>query len=341
MNRRIEFRKELIQYFEEKGYKVSEAFCIKNNGERDGIVFHNKSAFSPVLYLEDLYEKYSRGISVSKLAEKMIARLSDGDEMEKMLQEFPVMNLLCDYAQIRRNVRLCMVSKSTNKSLLAETPHRDYGDFAAIVYWMQETESNISMRMLMNRNALNKMKADFDTVFKDAYINMMGEFELKSMEDVLYELIAQQLKTEEMGEIPAEQYIQRMCQGMELYLLTHKSGVFGSAALCYQRELDKASERIGGDYIIIPSSINELILVPFRRNIPLEAISELVRQINAEQLDQEERLAENVYIYLEKEKRLINDREYLQKTQNERVSELHQRSEYAAREEWRNDRCLM
>ncbi len=333
------FRKELTDCLRGKGYDVSEAFCVKNNGGKDGIVFHDKSPFSPVFYTGELLEQHTGGRTIQETAQYLIGKLERTYRTGQIFHYLPSLEKRQDYQKIRRDVRLCMVQKSANRELLAETPHRDYGDFAAVAYWV--TGESVEVRILLRQNVLDMLGTGFEMVFKDAYINMMGEFELKSMEEMLYETVAAQLRAEQMKEVPADRYIHRMCQGTELYLLTHKTGRFGSAAMCYQREMERAAGRAGGDFVIIPSSIHELLLLPVRRNIPLEAVSELVRRINAGQADQEECLSDTIYIYSQKEKRILAEREYLQKIQTGQMNGQYRKSERAAGEEWEAERCLM
>lgn len=333
------FREELMDCLAEKGYDVAEAFCVKNNGGKDGIVFHDESPFSPVFYTDGLLEQHIRGRTTEEIATQMIEERAQAHTTGQIFRYLPSAEKRQDYQKIRRDLRLCMVRKSANRELLAETPHRDYGDFAAVAYWV--TGESVEVRMLLRQDVLDVLGTGFEQIFRDAYINMMGEFELKSMEEMLYETVAAQLKAGQMKDVPADQYIRRMCQGTELYLMTHKTGRFGSAAMCYQREMERAAGRAGGDFAIIPSSIHELLLLPVRRNIPLEAVSELVRRINAGQAGQEECLSDTVYVYSKKEKRIMAGREYLQGMQTEQMNEQYQRSERMAGEEWEAERCLM
>lgn len=328
------FRKELLRELGKAGYQASEVFTLKKNGEKEGIIFQNKSTFSPVIYIRPLYEEYIKGNSMPAIVQRIADQLPTALAEERRLQEIPVLELMHSHEHIRRNLRICLLNRKTNKELLAVTPNKIYGDFAAVVYWILPDDS---FRIMVRQELLEKMGVDFQVLFQDAYINMMDEFELKTMEEMLYESMEDQLKPEEMKEFPSGVWIKKMCQGKELYVMTHKSGMFGAAALCFPKELERAAEKTGGDFAVIPASVDELIFLPFRKDLPLEALNELVHRIN-ESLEVEERLADMTYVYLEKERNLVNSYDYMEniRRQREQAEDTHQRGEHLAREEGRN-----
>lgn len=334
MTERKRFRKELLQILKEKGYEASEISSLKTNGEKDGIIFHNKSTFSPIIYIEPYYLSWQKGMQAGDIAKHLIGLLPDAVAGERMLQEIPVLELIHKYPDIRKNLKICMMNRKMNKELLEITPHQTYGDFAAVVYFILPNEN---FQVMIREELLTKLQIDFEVLFKDAYINMMGEFELWNMEELLYESLADQLRKEEMKEIPADTYIKKMCEGTEIHVMTHRSGMSGAAAICYSRELERVKERLGGDFVMIPASTDELVFIPFKKEIALETINELVRMAN-QRLEQEERLSDTSYVYLGKEKSLIGSQEYMRKIQSqiEHSKEAHYRSEQYAREEWGN-----
>ena len=82
-----------------------------------------------------------------------------------------------------------------------------------------------------------------------------------------------------------------------MWVLTNKERVFGASALLYDNQLEKVAEKIKEDFYILPSSIHEVIIVPKKYGAPKDYMVKMVREINGENLDMEERLADNVYFY--------------------------------------------
>ena len=61
--------------------------------------------------------------------------------------------------------------------------------------------------------------------------------------------------------------------------------------------MDQAAERVGGDFFVLPSSINEILLVPDNGDMTADALRDMVKDVNAKEVSPEERLSDNVYHY--------------------------------------------
>ena len=51
------------------------------------------------------------------------------------------------------------------------------------------------------------------------------------------------------------------------------------------------------DYYILPSSVHEVVIVPYSRELSVEEMNEMVEEINVTQLAEEEVLSGHVYLY--------------------------------------------
>lgn len=328
-----QFRESLLQELKNAGYVAERINNIKINGEREGIMIRNrKSPYSPVFYLEPLYETYMKGYPVLSIIQMMEREIKIS---EPQLPSVPDVNGITylfykNYEEVKKNLRICMVNISSNKQLLEKVPYKQHGDFAAIVYYFFKPDG--SVRTLLNNDVLRYMQTDFSTVFKDAYINMLGQFQLSTIEDLLYELLSVQGTSSDM-DMFTENVFKQMSQGIKMYVLTSKNGVYGASALCYPEELQKASETLKGDYVIIPASVHELILMSFRAEVNLETIRELIHTVNTEEVAAEDRLSDEVYVYSCKEKEVLRGNEYLQREQIENARQQEERQ--AARDDGR------
>lgn len=80
--------------------------------------------------------------------------------------------------------------------------------------------------------------------------------------------------------------------------------IHGAGVLAYEEFMDKAAERIGGSFYLLPSSIHELLIVADRveKTMDLTMLEEMVRQINETTVDPTEKLTDSVYHYDAKDK---------------------------------------
>jgi len=95
-----------------------------------------------------------------------------------------------------------------------------------------------------------------------------------------------------------------------------------------EQACDKAAERAGGDFYILPSSIHEVLIVPDNGMMDLAALENMVREVNATTVDPSEKLTDNVYHYDSKDKIFeLGEKHLLRQAVKERESEMSQKAE--------------
>lgn len=123
---------------------------------------------------------------------------------------------------------------------------------------------------------------------------------LRPLEEVLRELIRVRGKEAEQDLLESEILDEHRVQENKkrpLYILTNLMGVNGAAVLLYPGILASAAEQIGGDLLILPSSIHEVLIQKWDGEIDLEVAAEMVKIINRQDVAPEEVLADCVYVY--------------------------------------------
>ena len=61
--------------------------------------------------------------------------------------------------------------------------------------------------------------------------------------------------------------------------------------------MEKASERVGGSFFILPSSIHEILIIPDNGNFDLKTLENMVREVNATTVNPADKLTDSVYHY--------------------------------------------
>lgn len=87
------------------------------------------------------------------------------------------------------------------------------------------------------------------------------------------------------------------------YILTNIDAWDGAAAMLYTDDIAKLAEKKESDVYILPSSIHELLLVPYE-NIDPDQLCEMVCEINHSQVKDNEILSDNIYRYNRKDKKI-------------------------------------
>ena len=121
------------------------------------------------------------------------------------------------------------------------------------------------------------------------------------MMDILKELAGEDFWCEIMGEEPKEEGLLLELHNEKdktgMYVLSNMSRLYGAGVIIYNGVLDMCRERLGGNYFILPSSVHEVILVPDSGDVTKEKLGEMVREVNATQVEEQEQLSDFVYYY--------------------------------------------
>ena len=74
----------------------------------------------------------------------------------------------------------------------------------------------------------------------------------------------------------------------------------GASVILYPDVLRMAAKKLGGDLLVLPSSIHEVILVRHENIGEYDKIAEFVKEINQKEVLSEDVLSDSVYRYEEK-----------------------------------------
>ena len=132
--------------------RVEDYRTLKNNGEeRQGFVFQTeKEGISPVIYMEEYYERYLHGMEM----ERVIDSLINWYEHARQIPD-PVMEAehLRDFERIRKKIVYRIINTERNRKILTQVPHMPYLDLSVVLYvpFSVHTYRAISM-LITNRH---------------------------------------------------------------------------------------------------------------------------------------------------------------------------------------------
>lgn len=80
-----------------------------------------------------------------------------------------------------------------------------------------------------------------------------------------------------------------------LYCFSNESKLNGAAYIMNEEIQKMVSEKLGGDYYILPSSVHEVLVISKDIDIPLQNIEQMVQHVNLSCVSAEEVLSDHVY----------------------------------------------
>ena len=294
----------------------------KNNGqEMDGLIIHSKyNNVSPIIYLEGLYNEYLGGMNINDVISRIIMILdnSSGKEYEDLF-------ISEDYSEVKGSIIFKVVNYEKNENMLQNLPHIKFVDLAVVFMYLVNTDSRGIASVKIHIDHMNMWNVDEEQLFRDALVNTERIFPctIRTMNEVIREIVNTNpgmLLGEDidwMSEDESEyrlscdeeskdnkiidQMLDKLLEGnqCDMYILSNNNGINGAAVILYKGLLSKISARLDSDFMILPSSVHEVILVPVNNiNVDDMEIKKIVEEINITQVPKEEVLSDNVYYYL-------------------------------------------
>lgn len=84
---------------------------------------------------------------------------------------------------------------------------------------------------------------------------------------------------------------------LHMYIISNKSHMHGASSVLNRKKLESLARVYGVDQLIVlPSSIHEMLVMPYSDEMDLKYMNKLVREVNAEEVLPEERLTDQAYL---------------------------------------------
>jgi hypothetical protein len=239
----------------------------------------------PCVYLDHFYEEYqNNNISVDTVANAVYEKLL---ELQNDIPEVSVEELL-SWESVRTHIYAKLVNAEMNASLLKELPHRLIMDLAIVYYIRVSTGEGSMGSILVHNKYMDLWNQEEEAFYQAAMENSRNEGEpsFKNLRACIPEnMLKPMYGTEEVDtEIP-------------MYVLTNQSKCLGAIEFVNTDTLNKISEYFHKDFVILPSSIHEVIIVPADGKFTFSEMADMVKMINLSTVNPEDRLSNHVYVY--------------------------------------------
>lgn len=257
---------------------------IKNNDLKlTGLTIHNAdSNICPTIYLNDYYNDYKSGEEMNSI----LTKIADVRVRKDIKNVFDV-NDITVFDNVKNKIIPRLVNKEWNKNLLKERPHKVIAGDLAVTYHVIISQNLDGVASTAITYALmEKWEANTDILHEAALRNMteLLPSTFRSITSVLEEMKGN---------------FEEPSQDDGMYVLSNKQKFNGSSALLDKEIMQKIVDRFGENFYILPSSVHECIVVavPEDMNIKISEISEMIKQINAMEVEPDIRLSDHPYKY--------------------------------------------
>lgn len=257
------------------GYDVNvEAIQVKKiNETKDALsIRFPDTNVGPVIYLDDLFSKYLNGQTVEELSYKLAI------DLDRIKEDLPIEANIKDNGFDPDRLYAIAINADMNKELLEDLPHRNVEDIAIVPRYRVAD----NMSMIVHNNICEEFKLTKEELLDVAIKNndKHMDFTVERLDKVLEDKANVKID----GDCP-------------IYVVTNQMGVDGAVAIISDNAMEMATELLQDNFYIIPSSRHELLIMPENKVENPADIKEIIADINANVLEENEKLSDNLYHY--------------------------------------------
>lgn len=266
-------REMLVEKLREKGYRAEKRDVIKNGVECKAVEVGDHGNVSAVIYTEGMFRvAEERKTGIDEIAERIIdIYKNSGCNLIDVEQ-------LKDREYLLSHMYIGLQRKGTEELIKRPVEQMDGVEsyLYARVWDRSGEEATIKMRPAMLRIS----GIEEEEAWRQAEEHTCAESMIMS----LSELITGGEALAVLNEIP-------------MYILTNQVTMYGASAILNKKLLKEFGKKHHVDKVLVlPSSIQEVLLIPYEESLDLEYYSELVREVNQNEVDPIQQLADQAYL---------------------------------------------
>lgn len=278
-----EFATEIAEQLREKmgsEFTITVEEVLKNNDIRlTGVAIKKTSEnMAPIVYLEEFFQQYQNGDPIGKIAEEirtMYERNASTMDLDSGFFKY--------FALVEDKIFYKLINYEKNQELLKDVPHFRWHDLAVVFYYQMEGRAFGMASITIHDSHLGMWGLTAEEVYRTARRNM------EQKKPGILEPIQKALRN--MGEPEVDERL------VPLYVLTNRERMFGASAMLYSWKIKELADRLQTNLLILPSSTHEVLLLPDEGEQNYTVYRQMVREANRMQVDPEEILSFNLYLY--------------------------------------------
>ncbi len=251
---------------------------------------------SPIIYLDSQYINFlCKQITLPEVVDYVV-KTAEGKSQQVD------MRLFLNFSSIKDSIVYSLINTERNRELLEDLPHMDFMDLSIVFQSMLVSAGYGTASILIHNVHLKLWDVTISDLLKAAEKNtpQLMEYELKSMKDVLREI----MESEQPEEADSDAYMAGIVSSVPMYVLSNRCRINGAACLLYPALFDDICESLDSSFYLIPSSIHEVLILPPDNTNDSAKIREMIKEINDTQVAAEEILSYSLYFYDREENRL-------------------------------------
>lgn len=282
-------------------YEVNLEHSLGNNGTENirlTVKTDSDSNTAPAALLNGYYDQMTDKESedlLEKIADKIVRLCCFSDYVEndgEMLAR-----QVMDYDFCKEKLLFKLVNTGLNQELLLNTPHIPFLDLSIIFYVRLEEKDGVEMGVTVNEYLREAWKVTAQELYQQALRNAPEKMPARfvEMDETAVSLLVMdgEITPELLNILPP---VENM-KDNTLYCLTNRLIRNGASVLLYPGVLKECAATCGKNLVILPSSVDEVLIMSLSDENRLGDLTEMVRGINQSVLELAKVLSDHIYRY--------------------------------------------
>lgn len=238
-----------------------------------------KQNIGAVINIDAIYQRKLSGTPYDELLQGAVQEVTDAFCCIPTIQA----DMPTDYSKLKSSLTLQLIPQKGNEKILSECPNREIADLALLYRFRRDHTNGCASSVLITHSVVNSLEVSAEQIIADAerIAPETNPATFRSLTAVMRELAGGDL---DLPETP-------------FWVASTERNEYGAAVLAYPEFLDNAATKLGGSFYILPSSVHELLFLPYTERMNAAELNHMVSSVNATELTPDEVLSDTAYLY--------------------------------------------
>ncbi|WP_155828119.1 DUF5688 family protein [Butyrivibrio sp. VCB2006] len=261
----------------------------------NGVTYHallikkENENIAPTIYIDSFYNSYKEGTDRKILVNDIITLYREN--VPKM--GFDV-SFFTDFSNACKHLSFKVMNYKRNKKELMDIPYKKLEDLALVPICLITDDALGEGSITIKNEHLRHWEVSFDELWENVWENaeVIAPVKCRGLFETVNSLHGGDLFDPE--DFPRD-----------MFVVSNTKETYGAAAAFYPGYLEKLSEELGKDLVVLPSSVHETIVMcaPDDRD-GLDGLIRIVQEVNQSVICEEDFLSESIYYYSMEDKKI-------------------------------------
>lgn len=263
-------RKDIIKEMEARGYSAVEREIVKNGVVFEAICVQLDKQAGVLLYPQKQIECAEKtNQSIGEVVNELLKAV------EAARNEKPSLSQVPDREFMKSHVYVALQKDSTEELERKKSPYEGIEEYLYI------RNGNYSSKI--TANMMKTLPYSREDLWQWGTENTVSEVKIENMATLISRFCGEHISEEEFGS--------------PLYIISNVGECMGASAILAENKLKELANRLhASKLVVLPSSVHEMIVLPYTDEETVEWYSRIVKSVNAKQVKPEERLTDRAYI---------------------------------------------